>query len=203
MILILTPLKMEHDALATALGADSTGRGPGFALAVGGHGKVQFALTTQHLVRELKPRLVLCVGASGALNPKVAPLDVVVGEETIEHDFRMRFVQKPSPLFAGCAQSLQKLKTQSFAFNVHFGRIASGDEDVIEESRAAELAGQTQALSVAWEGAGGARACRFLNVPFLEVRVVTDGANAQAPRDFSANVKQGMRHAAQVIQTLL
>src|SRR6218665_1947884 len=106
MILVLTPLKWELASLGPHLGPVSRqesfgdvavsfyGGNPAgagsfdierfaqpiagrFAAAVGGHGKVQFALTTQFLIRELKPSLVVCAGACGALDPKLKALDVV------------------------------------------------------------------------------------------------------------------------------
>jgi adenosylhomocysteine nucleosidase len=46
----------------------------------------------------------------------------------------------------------------------------------------------TGAIAVAWEGAGGARACRFSGVPFLEIRGITDSAGHSAPTDFEENL---------------
>ena len=49
---------------------------------------------------------------------------------------------------------------------------------------------------VAWEGAGGARACAFSQVPFVEVRAVTDAADHQAPSDYDANLEVAMNNLA-------
>lgn len=198
MILVLTPLKMEHDALLSALGTPS-----GLTLAIGGHGKVEFALGVQSHIARLKPRLVICAGAGGALSPVVQPLDVVVATETIEHDFRLRFIKRPDPAFAGDSASIQKLQSLEFNFGVHFGRIASGDEDVVESLRAEEIRAQTQALAVAWEGAGGARAARANQTAYLEIRTVTDSSNENAAPDFAKNLKLGMVQVGEVIRRLL
>jgi len=53
-------------------------------------------------------------------------------------------------------------------------------------------------LAVAWEGAGGARACRFSGVPFIEIRGITDRANSQAPADFQMNLASAMRHLVEL-----
>lgn len=198
MILVLTPLKIENEGLSSALGTI-----PGLTLATGGHGKVEFALTAQSLIAKLKPRLVICAGSCGSLSPTVRPLDVVVATETIEHDFRLRFVKRPDPAFAGDSASIQKLQAQNFKFGIHFGRIASGDEDVVETLRAAEIQAQTQALAVAWEGAGGARACRANKTAYLEIRTATDSSNANSITDFAQNLKSGMVHVAEVIKALV
>jgi adenosylhomocysteine nucleosidase len=84
-------------------------------------------------------------------------------------------------------------------FRLHFGPIASGDEDVVDATRRAEIYERTQALVVAWEGAGGARACRFSDVPYLEIRGVSDQAGPTAPRDFLANLPMVMAHVMRVV----
>ncbi len=217
-ILILTPLALEHAALASALGTGAehggteqnglkhlTIDGVALGLAVGGHGKVQFALTTQLLIQKHKPVLVVCTGAAGALNPELNGLDVVVAEHTIEHDFNLRFVSRPLPQFPGDATALAKIKRrlEPRPFRCHFGPLASGDEDILEPARAQEIRLKTDALAVAWEGAGGARACRLHGVPFIEIRAITDAADPAAPQAFTKNLKRAMQNAAEIIRLLL
>lgn len=84
-------------------------------------------------------------------------------------------------------------------FRVLFGAIASGDEDIIDPARAAELQEATGALCVAWEGAGAARAARFSGLHFLEVRAITDGANHTAAVDFQTNLRHSMPNLAQIL----
>jgi adenosylhomocysteine nucleosidase len=198
-ILVITPLAVEHSALRAAnLSRD-------FHLQVGGHGKVQFALSTQLLIQKYKPGLVICAGAAGVLRPDLEPLDIVVGEMTIEHDFKLRFARRPLPRFAGDPATLALLKCRSWhtSYKIHFGGLASGDEDIVDAERAAQIHAETDALAVAWEGAGGARAAHLHGIPFIEIRVLTDGANAAAAQDFVQNVKQGMLHVAEVLRVLI
>src|SRR3712207_9438258 len=89
------------------------------------------------------------------------------------------------------------------AFTVHFGPIASGDEDVVTVERQAELRRRTGALAVAWEGAGGARAGPVSAVPFVEIRGVTDNADSSAAADFAANLEIAIRNVATLIVTWL
>jgi adenosylhomocysteine nucleosidase len=215
MILLLTPLKAEHEALCAALGGSPRRRdcdgiealvhGEGLTTAVGGHGKVQFALTTSFLSERVSPRLVVCAGACGSLAGEVGVLDVVVATETLEHDFNLRFVKRPLPAFAGDAAALARLNSAGpFAdFGVHFGRVASGDEDVMESLRGDAIRAATGALAVAWEGAGGARAARFQELPFLELRGVTDRAGAAAVAEFTRHLPLAMANVAAVLRRLL
>jgi adenosylhomocysteine nucleosidase len=70
-------------------------------------------------------------------------------------------------------QLAQIAATHQFPCRVHFGPIASGDEDVVDAARSAEVFAAAQALCVAWEGGGGARAARFSGVGFIEIRAIT------------------------------
>src|ERR1700722_15359061 len=144
----------------------------GLRLATAGHGKSQFALQTQFLLHHLPETMaVVCGGCAGALSEKVRALDLVIGEKSVEHDFKLGFVKKPLPEFKADTALLTAFRNLDFdSCQVHFGPIASGDEDVMDRVRAREISLATNALAVAWEGAGGARACRFNAIPFIEIR---------------------------------
>ena len=81
----------------------------------------------------------------------------------------------------------------------HFGPIASGDGDVIDAVRRQEIQHLTGALVVAWESAGGACACRFSGLPFVEIRRVTDSANSTASADFARHLHRALSNVAIVI----
>jgi adenosylhomocysteine nucleosidase len=173
--------------------------------ALGGHGKVQFAVQTQFLASHYQDTSsVYCIGTSGSLGD-VKPLDVIIATETIEHDFNLKFVKKEKPrfrsdlnlveLFRKADQSLR----DSLTFDIHFGAVASGDEDVLEIERAQAIKKETGALVVAWEGAGGARACKFLEIPYVEIRAVSDLADDSAAIDFRASVAESMDNVASLI----
>lgn len=212
-ILIVTPLQEEYNDLYDSLSAlrlesrqDKIGkldvhRFPelNVTLARGGHGKTQFGIQTQYLLDHAKFDLVICAGAAGAISPEVKVGDLVVATATVEHDFNNNFSVKPKPRFAGDAKiikQLQSLKIEAADFKVHFGVMAGGDEDVVDVTRGAELYQTYNALAVAWEGIGGARACAFSDVPYLELRGATDTANHEAPVVFYVNLKIVMKNIA-------
>jgi len=171
-------------------------------LACGGTGKAQFAVQTQHLLDSGPDwERVVCAGAAGALVDEVAIGDVVVATATVEHDYDNRFNDRPAPSFAGAPSMIDGLKRAqtSGAFKVHFGIVASGDEDIVEPERKRALHGATRARAVAWEGAGGARACAFSRVPFVEIRGITDAADRLAPAHFEANLAAAMSHVADLM----
>jgi len=172
-------------------------------LAHGGLGKNQFAVQTQYLLGQGQWNLVVCAGAAGALVDDVAIGDVVVATETIEHDIR-KIGRALVPRFPGAPAAIARCRAAHWPtrLRVHLGGIASGDEDVVTADRRAECHRLTGALAVAWEGAGGARACAFAEVPYLEVRGVADQANEHGPRDFRLNLATAMRNLAQVLRVV-
>lgn len=147
----------------------------------------------------------MCAGAAGSLHPDLGVGDVVVGVDTVEHDYQLRFASRPFPRFPAHTPSLQRLRGAVDALpgvRVAFGTIASGDEDVVSTQRAVAIRTQTDALCVAWEGSGGARAAALSGVGSLEVRAITDSANKAAPSDFAAHLPVAMSMLAQVLTAL-
>jgi adenosylhomocysteine nucleosidase len=177
-----------------------------FALlfAVGGHGKTQFAVQTQHLIeQETQFEALICAGAAGSLGGGPTLGDVVVGTSTIEHDYKLRFVSRPLPCYQADPELVDQFQTAASrvdrGFRVYFGAIASGDEDIIAPDRAVEIRQATGALCVAWEGAGAARVARFNGLQFLEMRAITDAANHEAPADFQVNLQRAMPNLARLL----
>ena len=219
-VLVVTPLKAEYRHLYNALVAlklsaetDTLGilevhRFPelNLTLARGGHGKTQFGIQTQYLLDHEPFDLVLCAGAAGALAPEVNVRDLIVATATVEHDYQVRFVKREKPRFPGDATSIGQIRALDLPgarFKIHFGIMAGGDEDVIEVKRGKELYKMHNALGVAWEGIGGARACAFSEVPYLELRGATDTADHTAPFVFDINLKAVMKNIARLLHAWL
>ncbi|GAB4446406.1 MAG: hypothetical protein OHK0015_49640 [Chloroflexi bacterium OHK40] len=215
--LIIAPLQIELDALVAGFAEHGHLPTPGqigrlpvlqlpslaLTLACGGHGKTQFGVQTQHLLDHAPAvEAVICAGAAGALDPAIGLADLVLAAETVEHDYTQRFRPHPLPRFPGdpgLLAALGALAGELSAFRVFAGIVASGDEDVIELERAAALRQATEACAVAWEGAGGARACRFSGARYLELRAITDTADHQAPVHFAANLQRAMANVATLL----
>jgi adenosylhomocysteine nucleosidase len=170
----------------------------------GGHGKTQFALTTQYLVDTEGPiDYIIAAGAAGGLVPSVKTGDVVIATEAVEHDFKKRFGgDAPAPRHFCCSdleESIRKCTTPSESFQIHVGPITGGDEDIIDADRAKDLQKQTDALCVAWEGPGGARVGEFNEIPFTEVRAITDAADGDASEHFLDNLSDSVKNVGRVI----
>jgi adenosylhomocysteine nucleosidase len=176
-------------------------------VAPGGHGKTHFGVQAQYLIgRFPSVELVICAGAAGRLAPDLSVGDVVVGTETVEHDYRLLFATRPLPRFPGHGPSIDALRLVAHGisgFHVTFDVIASGDEDVITLERAQAIRDQTGAACVAWEGSGAARAALFNGIGSLEIRAVTDAADKEAPQRFDANLPIAMANLASLLRLWL
>src|ERR1044071_2699254 len=135
-ILIVTPLKEEYSDLYHSLSAldlkshtEKIGKLDvhcfpeiNLTLALGGHGKTQFGIQTQHLLDHAKFDLVICTGAAGALTPEVKVGDIVVATSTLEHDYNNKFSNRPKPQFSGDQESIEQIKALPLSdvdFTVH------------------------------------------------------------------------------------
>ncbi len=222
-ILVITPIPEEYEAFANTLadfghnGADCiVGNlnarvfdGGQIILAQGGLGKAQFGVQTQHLIDNLEDiSAVVCAGTCGRLDKSLTVGDVVVGTQTVEHDFNrgQTLIRMPLPTFPGDSALIDVLKADAergeFEFKLNFGGIASGDEGIASERRIREVQADTGAVVVAWEGAGGARAAQLSGVPFLEIRGISDGAGENAFEEFWANIPIAVANVAAVVRKL-
>ncbi len=220
-ILVIAPIPQEFEVLAAAFETrwgSPTGHEAGSTdvhqykaadvfLAEGGFGKVQFAVTTRHLLDHLPGvSLVVCAGVAGALADSVRVGDVVVGTSTVEHDFYSVVLRGVPPRFDGSGQHLaeliQNIEAEQNSFRVHFAPIASGDQAIVDSLRRDEIHARTEALAVAFEGAGGARAAGFSDVPYVEVRGVSDMADEGFVDEFEANLPTAAGNVASVVAWL-
>ena len=214
----LIPTAGEHEAFVSAMESlghhaapVSVGRIPCLSywdgrllVAQGGLGKVDFAVRTLHLIERGPPLVgVICLGTCGALSPELAIGDVVVATETVEHDFNRKLTEGPIPRFESDPQLLKAFEAAESSLpdgvSVIYGPIASGDEGIDSSARAWELMDRTGGIVAAWEGAGGAKACDFAGVPYIEVRCVSDLADEDAMTDFRENTPLAMGNLARFI----
>jgi adenosylhomocysteine nucleosidase len=154
-------------------------------------------------VFDLTGKVAIVTGGAGGLDPRLCVGDIVVGTCSVEHDYRIRFVQSPLKEHPADEMLLNELRTLAASLDIGgsivFDRIASGDEDIIDPVRAEQLRQESGAACVAWEGSGGARAAAFNEVPFVEIRGITDAANESAPGDYHQHLKIVMPRIAELL----
>jgi len=111
-----------------------------------------------------KPRLLICAGFAGGLDPRLAIGDLVVAENLTTPDILAR-ARAGAPDLPRCS----------------FGSIISRAIPVESVADKAALFRETGALAVDMESEAVAAACRAAAVPLLVIRTISDPAGAPLP----------------------
>ena len=146
------------------------GRGPQVSIRVEhfGVGPATAAKRVNSLLAGPKPRLLVCAGFAGGLDPKLRSGDLVVAENLSSAEVldRVRMVVPTATPFV-------------------FGSILSRALPVESVADKAALFRETGALAVDMESEAVAAACRTAGVPLLVVRTISDPADAALPVPFA------------------
>lgn len=218
--IIVTPLKIEYQNLCKRFSLSSQGeptqigripatyfKSLNLCISLCGHGKAQAALQSQYIIDRFPQKIegFFCCGSAGSLDESILPGDIVIARQTLEHDYKLLFIQKPLPVFDGSIVWIKKIQamTELFRFKTHVIRMASGDEDIMQVERKKHLKQQNACQAVAWEGAGVARTCAFNNIPWLEIRAITDMASTSSVGEFKDHLHVSMENLAQFMTSLI
>ncbi|RJP77519.1 MAG: 5'-methylthioadenosine/adenosylhomocysteine nucleosidase [Candidatus Zixiibacteriota bacterium] len=198
---------------------------------VTGVGKVNAAMTAGVLIDRLRPARVIFTGVAGSLNPDLAPGDVVIGRQTIQHDLGEFLadsidnwgVRNPAnwehnPTFLP-ADSLLLAWTLAMADTLRLppvpespvsrlprmtaGIIATGDGFCTSTPLKRAIRRRLHADAVEMEGAAVAQVCYQWGVPCLVLRALSDNADENANADFERYYQAAADNANRLVLALL
>lgn len=168
-----------------------------------GIGKVNAALATQYLIDRFRPRAIINSGVAGGLSSAVAIGDLVIADESMQHDVdvtHLDYAQGVIPRLKTSVfqadrelslQAVQAAQNEVGCNRVHQGMIVSGDQFVSSvEQKQHILAHFPTAICVEMEGAAIAQTAYLNQVPYVIVRAISDQADNTAPADFDAYLLQ-------------
>ena len=151
-----------------------------------GIGKVNAALSTQALIDNFTPELVINTGVAGGTGYGAGVLDVVVGDRVAYHDVWCGPDTDPGqaagcPMFFESAREVAELPclNEDAPANTRHGLICSGDIFVSkaeEVDRILDLFPEAEAVDM--ESAAIAQTSYLNKVPFFALRVVSDTPGA-------------------------
>ena len=177
-------------------------------------GKVAAASTVTTLINLFNINQLIFTGVAGAMSDKLNIGDIVIGKRFFQHDMDARpFIQQfeipmlglghfeaDTNLITDAHEKINGaieckllyddehptytsiLKNQK----AHVGDIASGDQFISNETTRENLIKHfPDLLCVEMEGAAVTQVCYEFNIPFIIIRVISDGANSNAPIDFA------------------
>lgn len=161
-----------------------------------GIGKVNSALRTYSLIRNVKPDLVINTGVAGGAGNGLSIGDLLIADCVSYHDVWCgpgTEYGAPDGLPASMLPDRQAIEISRSilgnAEDVKFGLICSGDKFISKgEEVAAIKANFPEVKAVDMESASIAQTCKLENVPFMIMRVVSDtpgeGENIEQYEDF-------------------
>ena len=162
-----------------------------------GIGKVNAAMSTQIMIDNYHPDVIINSGIAGSLSGDIRIGDIVVSDDCVQHD--MDGTEMGDPL--GQVQFNDELRTYFPAdkatadklyavcetvddIKVFRGRIASGDVFITARDRRQRIADIFDALACEMEGAAVGTVCYRNAVPFAILRSISDDFNNNELVDF-------------------
>ena len=190
-----------------------------------GWGKVSAARAATRLLgtsfRGREIDLLLFTGVAGAANPALKQWDIVLPTELVQHDMDARplFQKYVIPALnkgriasidqwvewatTALQESISKNLVENFG-KVETGLIATGDRFIAEKSLLENLSRELPGLcAVEMEGAAVAQVACQEKVPWLIVRVISDGADNSAAQTFNDFLKDYEKSSWNLIEVLL
>ena len=196
-----------------------------------GVGKVNAAMTATLVIEHFRPNWVIFTGVAGGLNPELQIGDIVIAEQTAQHDLgRLESgeientgVKNPingqrNPVFfpadSGLLQiaetALEGIELTPFQTSqgqrrprTIKGTVVTGDVFVASDTKKAALHKNLGADAVEMEGAAVAQICWQYNVPCLVIRSLSDNAGAGASADFRKYYKIAARNSAALVTDIV
>lgn len=176
-----------------------------------GIGKVEAALTAEHLIVDFGADVVINSGSAGGIGAGLKVGDVVVSTATAYHDadvtaFGYDYGQLPGQpaRFAASEKWGQAIAEagQQTGLTVKRGLIVSGDQFVASQEQIAKIKEHfPDVLSAEMEGAAVGQVATDHQVPYVVVRAMSDTGDEEASQSFDDFIiDAGRRSAAMLLQ---
>ena len=148
----------------------------------GGIGKVNSALSTQYLIDKYKIDAIIHTGCAGSLDKSLSLLELVIVDTVTYHDFIPTRVMKEYVPEEGIMKASDELINKFILIipnNIKYriGKIATGDCFVTEEDYRDKIKTETGAICVDMESASIAHVAKVNNIPFINIRTISDFAD--------------------------
>lgn len=188
-IVIIGAMAGEIRPLIDLLGARKTKNGDwskgNIKICHSGVAKVNAAITAQRAIDTYKPKFILNIGISGALDPSLAIGEIVVCGAFSYHDVAPDEVFANHPTLGGERKADEKLVEKAAAacitlgLSYRTGKAVSGDQIIFDANYAKKLF-EKGGVIVDMESGALAHACHVNKIPFCAVRAVSDFADENA-----------------------
>lgn len=173
-------------------------KGISIICSVCGTGKVSAAVCTQLMIEYFHPEIIINIGTAGSLTEEIRNKDVIVAIDSVQHDFDISpFGWEKGELPELGLVSLKcdekfldaVKKIGDIGHTIHFGRILSGDQVVVDRDVKLNLTSCFGGLCAEMEGAAVGQVCAMNNVPYAIIRGISDGDDEDQKNEFFSNIE--------------
>lgn len=182
-------------------------------LCKGGVGKVNCAMMAQILIDNYKTTHIILVGVAGANDPKINIGDIVISTDSLYHDMDVTdlgyrlgeipnediSVFKADKYLINCAYNASK----RYINNVYKGRIITGDKFIANKDDKYFLYNKFNSMCIEMEGAAVGHVCYKNNIPYVIIRLISDGAEESAGVEFTDFINEASKILYQISKTML
>ena len=204
---------MEVEEKAEALGTIFySGRLEGcpVVVAVMSIGKINAALCTAYMVREMGATAIINVGIAGAMGEGLGVMDVVVSDVVLFHDtepqmvkyypFRARFEADTGlrdKALEACGEVLE-----GTGHHYRAGLVATGDQFIASAGQRDSISARFSPECVEMEGAAVGQAAFVHDVPFLVIRTMSDSADDEAKDTYDNFMQDAADQSANIVMKI-
>lgn len=179
-----------------------------------GVGKVNAALCAQILVDVFGVTAIVNTGIAGSLRAEINIGDIVISEDTLQHDMDATGFGYPVGVIPqmDCSvfkadENLMKLAAQCCAevnpeIQTFTGRVVSGDQFISDKAKKQWLIENFAGSCTEMEGAAIAQAAYRNEVPFLIIRAISDKADDSATMDYGEFEAKAVEHSVNLMMAM-
>ena len=162
---------------------EGTLAGEPVALLALGIGKECARIAAETTIRCYRPDLIISAGFGGGLAGQVQDGDIVIGSEILEltGEPTAEFRWKTTHRFP----RLPTLPSVSRRYRIHYGKMVTADEMILEARTKMRVGRATDALCVDMETSAVAAVALARHTEFLAVRCISDNDHEDLPREFN------------------
>lgn len=152
-----------------------------------GVGKVNAAITTQILIDNFNPDILINTGIAGGLDDRLKHTDLIVANRLTYHDFEQRLLESYSPnvRYFEVEDNYLKIAKNILKDEKYFeGLILTGDQFITDSNTKDEIKSRFDALCIEMEGAAIAHTAFLNDIPFMVIRCISDLADDDGDNDY-------------------
>ncbi|MBU0982572.1 MAG: 5'-methylthioadenosine/adenosylhomocysteine nucleosidase [candidate division Zixibacteria bacterium] len=182
-----------------------------------GVGKVNAAIATQLLVDRFNAESIVFTGLAGTLVPYLNRGDIVISSSVVQHDVDLsafgrrvgelpdlaRAVDADQRLVHAAAGVCERVIADDPERKMVVGTIASGDSFVADPEKIRWLQAEFGAVAVEMEGGAVGQVCRMSKIPFVVIRVISDGGGDGAAGEFIMFLDQASELSFRIVSSLI